>query len=202
MEPYLNDKAVAALYSPDAGIVTPYEFTIAVAENAVDNGARLQLETEVVDITPQPGGFLLHTRPAQGGNASSPGLLRVKQVAVSGLALVGGVALGLAAQLPLLAMTALATFAAAISAWLFRPALRAQPPETLRTRFVVNAAGLFADKVSAMVGANDFKVSPPPPPLFCHPMHQLAATNIHAKNSVQSGACTHPHTHTPLPASA
>lgn len=30
MEPHINQKAVAALYSPDAGNVIPYEFTIAL----------------------------------------------------------------------------------------------------------------------------------------------------------------------------
>ena len=34
-EPHVNDKVVGALYSPDAGNVIPYEYTIALAENAV-----------------------------------------------------------------------------------------------------------------------------------------------------------------------
>ncbi len=28
MEPYIDEKATAALYSPDAGTITPYEYTI------------------------------------------------------------------------------------------------------------------------------------------------------------------------------
>ena len=43
MEPNVNPQAIAALYSPDAGNVIPYEFTIALAENAVDNGVELRI---------------------------------------------------------------------------------------------------------------------------------------------------------------
>jgi len=39
MEPNISDSAVAALYAPDAGIVSPYELAIAAGENAVKNGA-------------------------------------------------------------------------------------------------------------------------------------------------------------------
>ncbi len=38
-EPNVSDKAVAALWAPSAGIVCPYELTIAAVENAVKNGA-------------------------------------------------------------------------------------------------------------------------------------------------------------------
>lgn len=37
-EPAINEEAVAALWAPTAGIVCPYELTIAAAENAVSNG--------------------------------------------------------------------------------------------------------------------------------------------------------------------
>ena len=36
------------LYSPDAGTITPYEYTITLAENAVDNGVELRVRREVV----------------------------------------------------------------------------------------------------------------------------------------------------------
>lgn len=51
MEPALNPDAIAALHSPDAGNVIPYEFAIALAENAVDNGVELRIRREVTDIT-------------------------------------------------------------------------------------------------------------------------------------------------------
>jgi len=51
MEPALNPNAIAALHAPDAGNVIPYEFAIALAENAVDNGVELRIRREVTDIT-------------------------------------------------------------------------------------------------------------------------------------------------------
>ena len=50
MEPYINPKTIAALYSPDAGNLVPYEFAIALAENAVDNGVELRIRREVSAI--------------------------------------------------------------------------------------------------------------------------------------------------------
>ena len=50
MEPYLANDCIAALYSPDAGTVTPYEFTIALAENAAINGVQIRTRHEVVNI--------------------------------------------------------------------------------------------------------------------------------------------------------
>jgi L-2-hydroxyglutarate oxidase LhgO len=51
MEPFINPNAIAALYSPDAGNVIPYEFAIALAENAVDNGVELRIRRQVSEIT-------------------------------------------------------------------------------------------------------------------------------------------------------
>jgi hypothetical protein len=50
IEPALNPNAIAGLYAPDAGNVIPYEYAIALAENAVDNGVELRIRREVVDI--------------------------------------------------------------------------------------------------------------------------------------------------------
>jgi succinate dehydrogenase hydrophobic anchor subunit len=50
MEPNVNPQAIAALYSPDAGNVIPYEFTIALAENAVDNGVELRIRRQVTAL--------------------------------------------------------------------------------------------------------------------------------------------------------
>ncbi len=49
-EPYISDEAKAALWAPSAGIVCPYELTIAAAENAVVNGAEFIRNFEVKDI--------------------------------------------------------------------------------------------------------------------------------------------------------
>jgi len=49
-EPNLNSQAKYALYAPSAGIISPYKFTIALADNAVINGVKVLLETEAKDI--------------------------------------------------------------------------------------------------------------------------------------------------------
>ena len=55
MEPHINPKAAGALYAPGAGIVCPYGLTIALAENAVENGARVFLSQRVTDIVVRDG---------------------------------------------------------------------------------------------------------------------------------------------------
>ena len=41
MEPAIDPEITAALHSPDAGTLIPYEYTIALAENAADNGVEV-----------------------------------------------------------------------------------------------------------------------------------------------------------------
>ena len=92
-EPNLD--ALYALYSPVAGIVSPYLLTIALAENAQSNGVKVHINTEVSAITQAEGEFEVTTN--QG-------------------------------------------------VW--------------RSNFVVNSAGLYADKISAMAGIGDYKLYP------------------------------------------
>ncbi|MDD4507850.1 MAG: NAD(P)/FAD-dependent oxidoreductase [Eubacteriaceae bacterium] len=62
MEPAVNPEVKAALYCKGAGVCSPYEMAIAMAENAVANGAELFLETGVKDVVPRPeGGFNVMT---------------------------------------------------------------------------------------------------------------------------------------------
>ena len=49
-EPNLNPDIKAALYAPTAGVISPYELSIAFMEHAMDNGAKLLLEEPVEDI--------------------------------------------------------------------------------------------------------------------------------------------------------
>lgn len=62
MEPHVSPDCVAALYSPDAGNVIPYEYTIALAENAVDNGVELRIRREVTAITAHDDEFSISVR--------------------------------------------------------------------------------------------------------------------------------------------
>jgi glycerol-3-phosphate dehydrogenase len=54
-EPKLNDSFAFALYNPSAGCVSPYGLTIAYAENAVENGAKVSLNTAVLDMDVKDG---------------------------------------------------------------------------------------------------------------------------------------------------
>ena len=49
-EPHLSRSIKFALFFPTAGIVYPYGLTTAYAENASDNGAKISLDTVVLDI--------------------------------------------------------------------------------------------------------------------------------------------------------
>ena len=50
-----------AMYCPSSGILDPFQYTIALAENAVKNGAEYHLYTEVTGAETAPGGHILHT---------------------------------------------------------------------------------------------------------------------------------------------
>lgn len=98
LEPNIGDKAVGALVSPSAGIVGPWEFCIALTENAVVNGVELFLRTEVVDIKKEEGIFTIFT--------ANPNL------------------------------------------------------EPIKTKYIVNAAGIYTDVIMGMVGEREFKIKP------------------------------------------
>lgn len=50
LEPQLNREAVAGLHAPGAGIISPYELTFALGENAVLNGVKFYFDAEVQAI--------------------------------------------------------------------------------------------------------------------------------------------------------
>ena len=61
MEPNLTDNAVAALYAPTGGIVCPFGLTIAMAENAAENGVLFQRNRRVTAIEVMEKGYRVHT---------------------------------------------------------------------------------------------------------------------------------------------
>ena len=98
LEPNINKKAKGALLFPTAGVTSPVEATIAMAENAIENGVKIVVDTEVTDIIEQDG--------------------KVTKVVTN--------------------------------------------KGEIRTKFVINAAGVFADKIARMVGVDDFRIIPRP----------------------------------------
>ena len=95
IEPYLSSEVSVALYIKNVGVTSPYEFTIALVENAVTNGVELKLLNEVTSIEKLDKKFILHTN--------------------------NGIVEG---------------------------------------KYIINAAGLYSDNVSSMVGVDDFKIIP------------------------------------------
>ena len=95
MEPNLNKDVKGALFCPTGGIVGAYELTIALSENAIDNGGELRLNSKVVGIEKDEN---------------------------------------------------------------FK--IKLENGDVVEARFVVNAAGIYADKIHNMVCEEDFKITP------------------------------------------
>lgn len=95
MEPHLNKEVKWALYCSDAGVCSPYEFTIALIENAIKNGMELRLSEEVIGL--EKSGDIFKVKTNKG---------------------------------------------------------------IIESRYVINAAGVYSDKVSKMIGVDTFDIIP------------------------------------------
>ncbi|SNX54562.1 glycerol-3-phosphate dehydrogenase [Thermoanaerobacterium sp. RBIITD] len=62
LEPNINDTIVAALYAKTAGIICPYGYVIALAENAAQNGVEFIFNQEVVSIEKEEDRFIVKTQ--------------------------------------------------------------------------------------------------------------------------------------------
>ena len=61
VEPMLADGVVAALYAPDAGVVSPYQLAIALADRAAVNGVEVITEAPVTALGKRDGVFCADT---------------------------------------------------------------------------------------------------------------------------------------------
>ena len=61
LEPNVSPRCAGALYAPTGGIVCPFGLTIALAENACDNGVSFHFLTTVTGICPIAGGYRVET---------------------------------------------------------------------------------------------------------------------------------------------
>ena len=95
LEPYVSKEVTAALYCRNAGVTSPYEFVIALAENAITNGVELKLSTAVVGIEKVDDYFKVATNKGE-----------------------------------------------------------------IQTQYVINAAGIYCDKISSLIGIDDFHIIP------------------------------------------
>lgn len=65
MEPNLSSSIIGALYAPTCGIISPWELTIALAENAADNGVEIMLNNEVQNIERTQLGYRIFTNKTE-----------------------------------------------------------------------------------------------------------------------------------------
>ena len=61
LEAGINPEVRTALYAPTAGVASPYEFAIALAENSIANGTELFLNSCVTGIKKEKAGYLVRT---------------------------------------------------------------------------------------------------------------------------------------------
>lgn len=61
-EPMLSSGVVAGLFAPTAGIIDPFNLSVHLMENAIDNGVKLILEEEVTKITKENDIFTVNDK--------------------------------------------------------------------------------------------------------------------------------------------
>lgn len=162
MEPGISEDAIGALYSPDAGTVTPYEFAIAVAENAACNGVDFLMSRKVTAVARNKGGGWEITTVCY---TTSPFM---KSIAIAMFVCLLGVLMAItqsSASDFLSSYAAPSTviitiFSSAILARLIYVAITLASVEKIKAKYIVNAAGCFSDKISAMADAGEFTINP------------------------------------------
>ncbi|MBI5418414.1 NAD(P)/FAD-dependent oxidoreductase [Candidatus Poribacteria bacterium] len=96
-EPNINTEAIAALYAPTAGIISPYRLVYDLSENAIENGVEIYTQTLVKNIIINSSDHQFEIETTQG---------------------------------------------------------------IFNTKYVINAAGIYADNIANMVGITDIKIKP------------------------------------------
>lgn len=61
LEPHVNENVVKAMHCKKAGVTSPYELVIALAENTVSNGVHLKLNNKVIGIIKEINSFIIKT---------------------------------------------------------------------------------------------------------------------------------------------
>jgi glycerol-3-phosphate dehydrogenase len=62
IEPNITDNIIQGLYAPTTGIINPFELVVGLMENAIDNGVRLALNQEVIQIVKLVNEFKVSTK--------------------------------------------------------------------------------------------------------------------------------------------
>jgi L-2-hydroxyglutarate oxidase LhgO len=162
MEPNLDEAATAALHSPDAGTLIPYEYNIALAENAADNGVEVRIRRMVEGIAKTDDGHFEIS-----ANHWEPKAYIESQAAASDS--LGNYYGGVGEGGPWEKFPVLVKGKQNINIEDMKVggsgSMRAMDgvvveQETIRAKLVVNCAGGASDKIAAMVGDESFKIKP------------------------------------------
>jgi L-2-hydroxyglutarate oxidase LhgO len=177
LEPNLDEAATAALLSPDAGTLIPYEYNVALAENAADNGVEVRTRRMVTAITKRADDAHFeiaadHWEPRAYVEGRQP-VTRVKK-AIQNLVSAAPPALGnyFGGENeggPWEKFPALVKGAQAVGVEEMKVggsgSMKAMDGvvverERVRARYVVNCAGGASDKIAAMIGDTSFTIKP------------------------------------------
>jgi L-2-hydroxyglutarate oxidase LhgO len=166
MEPNIAKEVTAGLFSPDAGTLIPYEYAIALAENAADNGVEMRIRRMVTAIDKDADGNSVisvdHWEPAEYAAEQQ----KKGDVAWDGLGnYFGGVNEGGPwEKFPELVKGEqkinIEDMKVGGSGGMKAMDGQVVEKEQIRAKFVVNAAGGFSDKIAKMVGDDSFEIKP------------------------------------------
>ena len=172
MEPNIAPEITAALHSPDAGTLIPYEYTIALAENAADNGVEVRIRRTLASIGETKDGLfsldLLHWEPKEYADSQAPFAKIAK--AFGGVAeSVGNYFGGVNEGGPWENFPKLLKGKQKVSVEDMKvggsgamKAMNGVPVghETIKAKYIINCAGGASDKVARMVGDESFTIKP------------------------------------------
>ena len=172
MEPNIAPEITAALHSPDAGTLIPYEYTIALAENAADNGVEVRIRRTLDSIGETKDGLfsldLLHWEPKEYADSQAPFAKIAK--AFGGVAeSVGNYFGGVNEGGPWENFPKLLKGKQKVSVEDMKvggsgamKAMNGVPVghETIKAKYIINCAGGASDKVARMVGDESFTIKP------------------------------------------
>jgi len=172
MEPNIAPEITAALHSPDAGTLIPYEYTIALAENAADNGVEMRIRRQIESIGETADGLFelnaVHWEPEDYVQSNSV-WHKVASVFDGAATSLGHYFGGLAEGGPWEKFPELIKGKQAVTVEDMKlggsGSMRAMGGvpvghETIRAKYVVNCAGGASDKIARMVGDDSFTIQP------------------------------------------
>ena len=188
LEPHINPKCVGALRAPDAGTIIPYEYTIALAENAADNGVEVRVRRKVIGIEKMKDNTFIIT--VEHWEPSSKELVKKHEDHIDLIGWIGIVIpvfasalcwFALGAEWNTLSISIIAigfiiasllfvakskfTGAQNVTKTEFEPSPGTKLSgisfiEKIKTNFIVNSAGCESDKIAEMIGDKSFKIKP------------------------------------------